>query len=311
MPEEKNIPLSAHELRDALRQGQRFDPSRLDRILRPEDRGLIEVQAAVRWHAIADLLRPGDAESAAASQRATMRTIGESVARNAAGPDGRPVIEHIESMTLVTPDGELRRINRIAHGSLFALVVGGQGLFGALYSVTLRVKSLLRSADETIQAQPPARDPGASALQLLLPPDAVEAFVAEARARCEDWRVGIESIDTRAIRSEEESFLRWARRQYTEVGLRLGNLSTIGGAVRATQLRRELIEGAIAAGGSFPIARTPDATREQVAACYPELPAFLAEKRRIDPGEKLVNGWYLHHRSLFSREGCPTRWNQA
>ena len=88
-------------------------------------------------------------------------------------------------------------------------------------------------------------------------------------------------------------------------------LQTIGGAVRATQLRRELIDSAIAAGGSFPIARTPDATREQVAACYPQLPAFLAEKRRIDPAEKLVNGWYLHHRNLFCRERCETRWNQA
>ena len=39
--------------------------------------------------------------------------------------------------------------------------------------------------------------------------------------------------------------------------------------------------------------------------------AFLAEKRRVDPSEKLVNGWYLHHRSLLSRGSCETRWNQA
>ena len=80
--------------------------------------------------------------------------------------------------------------------------------------------------------------------------------------------------------------------------------------MRSVQLRRELIDAAIAAGGSFPISRTPDATRDQVAACYPELPTFLAEKRRIDPSEKLINSWYLHHRSLFDRKACEVRWGK-
>lgn len=308
----KSIPLSAHELRDAVRHGQRYDASRLDRILRPEDdRGVIEVQASTRWEAIAALLRPGDAPSEAASLRATMRTIGESIARNTAGPDGRPAVTHLESLTLVTPDGELRRVNRVAHSALFALVVGGQGLFGTLYSATMRVKSLLRSADETIKAQAPAPcNSDTHTLQLLIPPEALETFVAQARARCEEWRVGVEAVDVRRILPEEDTFLRWARREYSEVGLRLAGLPALGGAVRATQLRRSLIDAAIAAGGSFPIARTLDATREQVAACYPELPAFLAEKRKLDPSEKLINRWYLHHRSLFSRESCKVRWHQ-
>jgi hypothetical protein len=310
MQSEKSIPLSAHELRDAIRHGQRVDTSRLDRILRPEDnRGVIEVQASTPWQAIANLLRPGDGVSEAASLKATMRTIGESIACNTAGPDGRPAVTHLESLTLVTPEGELRRINRVANSSLFALVVGGQGLFGTLYSATMRVSSLLRSADETIQAAPPApARTDSRTLQLLIPPDALDKFVAEARARCEEWRVAVENFDVRSVLPEEDSFLRWARRQYTEVGIHLAGLPAIGGAVRSVQLRRELIDAAIEAGGSFPIARTLDATRDQVAACYPELPSFLAEKRRIDPSEKLVNNWYRHHRSLFDRRPCEVRW---
>ena len=65
-----------------------------------------------------------------------------------AGPDGRPVVAHVESLTLVTPDGLLRRIDRLTSGGLFALALGGQGLFGTLYSATLRVESLLRSVKE-------------------------------------------------------------------------------------------------------------------------------------------------------------------
>jgi hypothetical protein len=314
MENAKSIPLSAYELRDAIRHGQRFDPSRLDRILRPEDdRGVIEVQSGTSWQAIARLLRPGDTASEAASLRATKRNICASIGRNAAGPDGRAVVTHIESLTIVTPEGELRRINRVAHGALFSLIVGGQGLFGTLYSATLRVNSLVRSADETIRARPPAprATVGARTLQLLIPPQALAAFVDEAKARCEDWRVAIEATDVRNIVPEEDSFLRWARREYVEVGLQLAALPALGGAVRKTQLRRELIDAAIDAGGSFQIARTPDASRDQVAACYPELPAFLAEKRRIDPHEKLVNAWYLHYRNLFNRPACETRWNIA
>jgi hypothetical protein len=312
MQSAKSIPLSAHELRDAIRHGQRVDTSRLDRILRPEDnRGVIEVQASTPWQAIANLLRPGHTASEAASLKATMRTIGESIACNTAGPDGRPVVTHLESLTLVTPEGELRRIDRVANSSLFALVIGGQGLFGTLYSATMRVNSLLRSADETIKAEPPPPSNGTRTFQLLVPPEAVEAFVAEARARCEEWRVGVESVHIRKILAEEDSFLRWARRDYAEVGLELAAPPAIGGAVRSVQLRRGLIDAAIDSGGSFPIARTRDATREQVAACYPELPAFLAEKRRIDPSEKLVNPWYLHQRSLFDCKPCTLRFFQG
>lgn len=310
MPNAKSIPLSAHELRDAIRHGQRYDASRLDRVLRPEDRGLIEVQAGVQWRDIASLLRPGDTESEAASLRATMRSIGDSIARNTAGPDGRPVVNHIESLTLVTPEGELRRINRVAHGALFSLVIGGQGLFGTLYSATLRVNSLLRSADETIKAaEPPAPindDP--RAIHLLVPPAALERFVADAQARCDEWRVEVKGVDVRHTLPEEDTFLRWARKEYTEVGLQLAPLSTIGGAVRNAQLRRDLIDVAIAAGGSFPISRSLDASRDQITACYPELPQFLAEKRQIDPADKLVTSWYLHHRNLFTREPCKVSW---
>src|SRR6185436_12487746 len=105
-------------------QGHRFDAARLDRILRhQEDRGIIEVQASTPWRAIAAYLRPGDAQAEAASERATIRTIGQSIARNPAGPDGRPIVAHVDSITLITPEGELRRINRVANREMFSLIV--------------------------------------------------------------------------------------------------------------------------------------------------------------------------------------------
>src|ERR1041384_4962906 len=108
------VPLSALELRDAVRKSQRYDPLRLRRLLGVDERaGLIEVQAHTPWRAIADRLRPGDEQAAAT--RTTMTTVGQSIAANAAGPDGRPTVVHVESLMLVTTEGELRRVSRHAH----------------------------------------------------------------------------------------------------------------------------------------------------------------------------------------------------
>jgi len=156
----------------------------------------------------------------------------------------------------------------------------------------------------------PSNGARTQALDLLVPPEHAEAFLGEARGRCADWRVGLHGITVRHTLAEDETFLCWARREYAAVSLAVEQLPTLGGAVRTTQLRRELIAASIACGGSFAIDRTPDATREQVEACYPQLKALLAEKRRMDPEAKISNGWYRHHRSLLARESCAVRWNR-
>lgn len=306
------LPLSAHELSQSVRQSRPFDFSRLDRVLRIDtSRALVEIQAGATWKSVAARLRPDDAQ--AQEVRTTRPTVGESIDWNAAGPDGRPAVAHVESLTLVAPDGQLRRVSRITNPELFALAVGGQGLFGVLYSVTLRLESLARALNE---AQTPQVSHEASAgrparmLQLLVPPQKLEAFLASARERCAEWRIPIECTQLRRTRQEAETFLRWAQRDYAEVGIGIREQSTIGRAVRVTQLRRALIDTAIAHDGGFAIACTPEATRAQTEHCYPQLRGFLAEQRRLDPQEKMANAWLRHQRSILSREACEVRWNR-
>jgi FAD/FMN-containing dehydrogenase len=309
MIQSSSIPLSALELSAAMREALPYDEKRLDRVLRVDERhGLVEVQAATPWKTIAASLRPGDPHAAA--MRTTMPTVGESVSSNTAGPDGRPAISHVESIALVTPGGELRRISRTANRELFALVAGGQGLFGALYSVTLDIGSMTRTVNEVAAAGAPSPAPEASAswpLPLLLPPETLDAFLADARKCCEGWRLPLHRVDVRRTHEDKDSFLRWARREYAAVTLHLSSPPVLGVAVRATQLRRELLDAAIARGGSFPVWCAFDATRAQVEACYPQLRSFLAEKRRVDPAEKLTNAWYRHYRNLFARRDCEVR----
>jgi FAD/FMN-containing dehydrogenase len=304
--------VSALELREAVRQGVPIAAERLGRVLRvDQDGGLVEVQAGTRWQTLAECLRPGDAQAAATA--ITLPTVGQSLAWNAAGPDGRPAVTHVESLTLVVPEGELRRINRFTHADLFALNIGGQGLFGTLYSITLRIESLARAVSEATAPEKVhvGAVPGAGQeLRVLVPPESLAQFLPKARAVCDEWRIELQSMEVRRTLQETDSFLRWAHRPYADVVLRLGSLPAIGGAVRATQVARALIDAAIAMEGSFPIAHTLLATRSQVELCYPQLSEFLREKRRIDPHERLSNGWYRHHRNLMSRTSCAVRFGQ-
>ena len=311
MTSTRSIPLSALELSAAMRAALPYDAKRLDRVLRVDERhGLVEVQAATPWKALAAALRPGDARSASASVQTTLPTVGESLAHNAAGPDGRPAVTHVESITLVTPGGELRQASRTANRELFALAAGGQDLFGALYSVTLNIGSLQRAVNEAaapeVIAAPPAGTP-ARPLRLLVPPDKVAAFLLEARRRCAEWRLPLAGVEMRRTAQEQDSFLRWARREYAAITLRLAQPPVLGVAVRTRQLRHSLIDAALEHGGSFPLSVTQEATRAQVETCYPQLREFLAQKRRIDPAERLTNFWYQHYRKLFS-PACEVRW---
>src|SRR3954468_7170766 len=216
------MPLSVLELREAVREGRAVDTSRLDRILVIDaHRGILEVQAATPWRSIAAELRPGDAR---ANVRTTMPTVGESIARNAAGPDGSPAVTHVASLTLVMPDGDLRRVSRNRDADLFALAVGGQGLFGTMYSVTLYIPSLARAVEKQGQPRVMKLQPQVRAQQtvdVLVPPEAVDAFVRETDERCSDWRVPLQSVTVRNTLSEEETYLRWAQREYTELRLSL------------------------------------------------------------------------------------------
>ena len=302
-------PLSAQELCQSVRACAPFDPSRLDRVLAvDETRGLVEVQSGATWKSLAARLRPGD--SRAQEVRTTHPTIGESLACNAAGPDGRPTVSHVQSFTMVTPDGQLRRVDRMTNPGLFALVVGGQGLFGAIYSVTLRLDSLARALAEAQTPEPLVQPSPRAArkLVLLVPPAKLEALVSACRERCAEWRLELESLAVRRVRADEETFLRLPGLEYCELNLGVAEGSNLGVQVRLIQLKRGLIDLAIAHGGGFPIACTPEATREQTAACYPQLGGFLAEQRRIDPHERWANDWLRHQRSLLTREPCQVRW---
>jgi FAD/FMN-containing dehydrogenase len=111
------------------------------------DRGLIEVEAGLQW--------PELLAGLAAAQRGRERvwtfaqkqtgadrlTMGGSLSANIHGRGLTlpPFVGDVEAFTLLDAEGELRRCSRTENADLFRLAIGGYGLFGCIYSVTLRL----------------------------------------------------------------------------------------------------------------------------------------------------------------------------
>ena len=312
---------SADDLRSALRQAREqplsLDGSGLDRVLHLDaKRGLVELQAATPWSELVKYLASRKIAINSFAASATLpATVGEAVSQSAAGPDGLPVSAHVASVMLFTPEGELRRADREVNRELFRLVLGGQGAIGVLYSVTLSIESLAASA---AAAAPPVElvlDAAAGsapqcAIECLLPPEALDAYLAEVRTLAEERRIPLYGITVRRYRGESDAALRWAGREWAGVEVRFGSKTTLGACVAAAEVRRALLAAALALGGSFPIRDLRDATRVQLEACYPMIGAFIADKRLGDPGERLQNHWYRSLVSTMRCKSCDVRWRK-
>ena len=311
---------SADDLKSALRQARErplaLDASGLDRVLRLDaTRGVLELQAATPWAALIQYAAAHELSLQAFAEAPGLgATIGEAVSQDAPGPDGLAVSAHVAAITLVTPDGELRRADCQTNRELFGLALGGQGLFGVLYSVTLSLDSLRRSAAE---AAPPAQlvvpDAGeaavsCAALECLLPPAELDAFLARLRGLARERRLALHRVSVQRRRPAGAAFLRCPEREWAGVWVRFGVKATLGARVHAAEVRRLLLGVALERGGLLTIRDPRDATREQLNACYPMLAAFLAEKRRFDPAERLQNDWY---RCVLAKQrpgACRIRW---
>jgi FAD/FMN-containing dehydrogenase len=110
------------------------------------ERGLIEVEAGIQWPELYAYLKApengGGAWAFAQKQTGADRlTLGGAVSANVHGRalTLAPIVADVESLRLVDSAGELRTCSRSEEPELFSLVVGGYGLFGVVYSVTLRL----------------------------------------------------------------------------------------------------------------------------------------------------------------------------
>lgn len=276
----------------------------LDRILcHDPQRGVVEVQANVPWSALTHVV----------GTQFLSGTVGENVAANRAGPDGRPIVAHLRALTLASADGELRRASRDRSPDLFGLAVGGFGAFGPFYSLTFDLTSLGRAATVPtstvhVESLPAAEDAPRYGTELLLPPQVFGKALDKVRMALEERRCRLVTLEARPVLPDAESYLCWARREYTALRIEFQTRPTLGASVGAAQLRARLMALAADVGGSFNPDALPYASRALAQACYPMLGGFLEEKRRLDPAGRLLSPWYRAVRRAWRGDRCTVRW---
>jgi FAD/FMN-containing dehydrogenase len=109
------------------------------------ERGLITADAGIAWpeliagcHAAPGGLAWGIRQKQTGADRLT---LGGALSANIHGRGLRmpPIVADVEAFTLIDAHGEVRRCSRAENADLFALAIGGYGLFGAIADVTLRL----------------------------------------------------------------------------------------------------------------------------------------------------------------------------
>jgi FAD/FMN-containing dehydrogenase len=130
-----------------LANGLVVDTAALNRIESfDEQRGWVVVEAGIRWPALLDWLQRNPANR----RRWTVRqkqtggdefSLGGSIAANVHGRGLgiAPLVDDIEWIELIDAQGRRQQLSRDVERELFALVVGGYGLFGLVTRVCLRL----------------------------------------------------------------------------------------------------------------------------------------------------------------------------
>ena len=128
--------------------GVLLDARGLDRILELDaERGLVRVEAGMMWDDLVHGLREmqqGNERRWSIVQKQTgadRLSIGGALAANGHGRGltYKPIVQDVESFELVDANGDLLRCSRTENWELFRLAIGGHGLFGVMYAVTLRL----------------------------------------------------------------------------------------------------------------------------------------------------------------------------
>ena len=128
--------------------GVLLDASGLNGILELDaERGLMRVEAGILWSDLVRGLREmqqGQVRRWSVVQKQTgadRLSIGGALAANGHGRGltYKPIVQDVESFELVDASGAVRHCSRTENPEIFSLAIGGYGLFGIIYAVTLRL----------------------------------------------------------------------------------------------------------------------------------------------------------------------------
>lgn len=128
-----------------------------------QDKGIVRVEAGITWPVLIDELLRRQTNVLSPwgiiqkQTGADHLTLGGALSANVhgRGVKYKPMIQDVESFTLVDADGEILNVSRKENPELFSLVIGGYGLLGVIATVDLRLmpRQKLRRSVEVVNIE--------------------------------------------------------------------------------------------------------------------------------------------------------------
>jgi FAD/FMN-containing dehydrogenase len=119
--------------------------------------------------------------------------------------------------------------------------------------------------------------------ELYVPPSALVAFLGEVAEAARSEAMDLIYGTVRLIRRDTETALAWAREDFACVVFNLHVRHDDAGLARLRQHLRRLIDIALGYRGSFYLTYALAARADQLRRAYPQIDAWLAAKRTLDP----------------------------
>jgi FAD/FMN-containing dehydrogenase len=181
----------------------------------------------------------------------------------------------------------------------FYLRSSGQIYWNDTHQLNIYLDDYHRALDDHLEAGVPGTE---MITELYVPREGLLAMMEAVREDFLRHRVDFIYGTIRLIRRDEDSFLKWAKRDYVCVIFNLHVDHHPMGVAKARTNFGRLIDRAIEFGGSYFLTYHRFARGDQVLACYPEFPRFIQKKRQWDPRERFASDWYLHQCRLLEAQ---------
>jgi FAD/FMN-containing dehydrogenase len=131
--------------------------------------------------------------------------------------------------------------------------------------------------------------------EYFIPPHDLARFIDRVRAIVRELDVNLISATVRYVRSNDDAFLNYARRDAHAVVLYVNVKTSTQGRAESARATRALVDAALESGGTFYLPYVLAYDGDELRRAYPEIDAFFAAKRRLDPNELFMNELYAKY----------------
>jgi FAD/FMN-containing dehydrogenase len=131
--------------------------------------------------------------------------------------------------------------------------------------------------------------------EYFLPPERLREFLAVCRSEIPNSYQQLLNVTLRFVKADGESLLAYAPDDRIAAVMLFSQEKSARAEADMARLTRHLIDGALAAGGSYYLPYRLHASIEQFEAAYPKAREFIAAKKSIDPEGRFSNALWRNY----------------